>query len=58
VGRTFVCSPKHIIVYQETINAERAAAAAFGVLFAFAIIAGVAGWFMWFRRQTYQPINR
>jgi len=58
IKTSFVCAPSHIIQYQNTIIAERGAAAAFGILFAVAIIVGVLGWFMWFKRQTYQPINR
>jgi len=48
----FTCAPKHIVQYQNTIIAERGTAAAFGVLFALSIIAAVAGWFLWFRRQN------
>jgi hypothetical protein len=58
VKDSYVCSPTHIIEYQNTIIAERGAAATFGVLFAFAIIVGVIGWFMWFKRQSYQPITK
>jgi len=48
----YICLPTHIVEYQNTIISERGTAAAFGVLFALSIIAAVAGWFMWFRRQN------
>jgi hypothetical protein len=50
------CLPKHIVQYQDIISTEKGTAAAFGVLFAFAVIAGIAGWFLWFRRSSYQGI--
>jgi len=53
----FVCSPSHVVKYQDQIRQEQGAAAAFGVLFAFAVIAGVAGWFLWFRGRNVQMIK-
>jgi len=49
------CAPTHYVQNELIVISEQTTAAAFGVLFAFAIIAGIAGWFLWFRVQsTYE----
>jgi hypothetical protein len=52
VKQTFVCAPTHYIQNQYVVQSEQGAAAAFGVLFVISIIAGVLGWFLWFRGQS------
>jgi len=56
VSDKFVCAPTHIIDYQTQLVTETAAAAAFGVLFAIAMIAGIAGWFLWYRGRKISMI--
>jgi hypothetical protein len=53
----FVCSPSHYIKYQTNLEQEQGTAAAFGVLFAFAVVAGVAGWFLWYRGRNLQMVR-
>jgi len=52
----FSCAPTHFVKDFNTIKSEEGAAAAFGVLFVISIIAGVIGWFLWFRGQSYSKI--
>jgi len=53
------CAPFHYVQNELIVISEQTTAAAFGVLFAFAIIAGIAGWFLWFRVQsTYSSSSK
>jgi len=52
----FICAPKHYIQQQETLKSEKGAATAFGVMFGLATLAGIFGWFLWFRGQSYSNI--
>jgi len=52
----FQCAPSHYVQNEYTVQSEQGAAAAFGVLFVISIIAGVLGWFLWFRGQSYSNI--
>jgi len=52
-----VCVPSHVADYIVQIAQEQGAAAAFGTLFALAVIAGIAGWFLWFRGRNVQMIK-
>jgi len=52
VRQNFICAPTHYIQNQYVVQSEQGAAAAFGVLFVISLIAGVLGWFLWFRGQS------
>jgi len=52
----FVCAPSRIINEQIQIETERGAVIAFGVLFAIAVLAGVAGWFLWYKGRKVSMI--
>jgi len=49
IRQEFVCAPTHYVQNEYIVQSEQGAAAAFGVLFVISIIAGVLGWFLWFR---------
>jgi hypothetical protein len=56
IRKDFICAPSHYIQNQYVVQSEQGAAAAFGVLFVISLIAGVLGWFLWFRGQSFSKI--
>jgi len=61
INHKFVCVPTHYIRDQDTIIYEQELAASFGILFGFAIIACIAGWFLYAKSKSdhskYKPLN-